>query len=280
VEGGAYTNPYDPDQRVHVLKASYESVDAYARATSRTFKFFLALVIMLWLLSLLDEWREILKFGEFLLMFPGINRGEIGGECVDTDDNPTNGEEGMSYKITGLSTRHRAVLVIVYAIRVIVCSVLTKFGTEFLLVENNYLDLVMNSLALTFILTIDSMLFSLVETDVKDCMAQCKKLEFETNLPSKGCLGYCLKKECWGLFLVPVVSVCIVLYYNMNTKEPVLTALTCACLQEGGDCMESMRYKEGWWMNYWSHILPSATHQIEALRLREMAGETIYTPRF
>merc|ERR1719235_2366632 len=34
VEGGSYTNPYNPDQRVHVLKASYASVSAYQRANS------------------------------------------------------------------------------------------------------------------------------------------------------------------------------------------------------------------------------------------------------
>jgi len=265
VEGGKYTNPFDPDQRVHVLKASYASVDAYARATSRLFKFFLSLIIMLWLLSLLDEWKEIIKFGEFLWMFPSMNRGELGGEIIGSESE----DKDQEFKITSLSTRHRCVLILVYIIRVTVCSALTSFGTKFLLVETSYLDLVMNSLALTFILTIDAMLFSLTESEVKNAMGQCRRMEYDTLLPTKGCLGYCLKKECWGLFLVPVVSIGIVLYYNYSVKEPVMTALGCACLQEGNDCMESMRYKEDWWMEYWSRTLPAAMHQIEALRIRD-----------
>merc|ERR1719456_815924 len=35
VEGGRYQNPYDEKQIVHVLEASYGTVAAYTRATSR-----------------------------------------------------------------------------------------------------------------------------------------------------------------------------------------------------------------------------------------------------
>jgi len=156
--------------------------------------------------------------------------------------------------------------------RVVVICVLTSFGTKFLLTETSYLDLVLNSLALTFILTIDSMLFQLVETDVVNEMQSAKKLGFITRLPTEGFLGYCLKKECWGLFLVPILSVCIVLYFNARDKEPVLTALRCACIQEGDTCLDSMQFQRDWWTNYWSHVLPAAMHQIQALRIAATGG--------
>jgi len=268
-EGGKYTSPFDPSQSVHVLNASYSSVDSYTRATSRLFLFFLSLIIMLWLLALIDEWRELIKFCEFLIVFPGIVPGTQGGDVTEKA-----GEPDPVYRITGLSRKHRAVLWGVFIMRLVVIGVLTQFGTKFLLVETSYLDLVLNSLALTFILTIDSMLFTLVEKDVANEMLECKKLGFTTRLPTEGILGYCLKKECWGLFLVPILSVCIVLYFNARDKEPMLTALSCACNQEGDTCLDSMAYQQEWWSTYWNRVLPSAIHQIEALRFAAMAGNS------
>jgi len=262
VEGGKYTNPYNPDQSVHVLEATYSKVSDYQRATSRLYLFFLCLIIMLWFLALMDEFRELIKFGEFLIAFPGIQPGTDGGEFIHKDAEHAEKE----IKITGLSRKHRAVLIIVYVLRLIVAVMLLLLGTKFLLVETNYLNLVLNSLALTFILEIDSILFTLIERKTDNEMKKCNKLKFRTRLPTEGFAGYCLKKECWGLFLIPVMSVSIVLYFNFRDKEPVLEALRCACIQEGSKCLDSMKFQADWWQNYWSRILPSAMHHIEALR--------------
>lgn len=263
VEGGKYTNPFDDGQSVHILRTSYGSVDSYERATSRLYLFFLSLVIMLWILALIDEVRELIKFGEFLIKFPGVRPGEKGGKIIPADEEKGT-EEG--YVIEGISMGHRIVLVLVYLLRLIVMTILSQFGTLFLLVETDYLNLVLNSLALTFILTIDSMLYAMVEKSVTTELMSAKDLAFHGILPTEGCKGYMLKKECWGLFLVPLLSVFLVLYSNMRSKEPVLVALRCACLQEGQKCIDSMPYQAGWWQQYWTKILPAASHQLEALR--------------
>jgi len=269
-EGGKYTNPYDSSQSVHVLEATYEQVNAYTRATSRLYQFFLILIIMLWLLALIDEWRELIKFGEFLFEFPTLAPGDKGGQIIPAGASDDPEEDDETYRITALSSKHKAVLSFFYVIRLLVCFILTVFGTTFLLDETDYLNLVMNSLALTFILTIDSMLFELMEKDVKDSMENSKPLEFVTKLPTQGWAGYCLKKECWGLFLVPALAIYIVLHYNYQQREPMLTVLRCACTQEGSKCMDSVQYQSGWWKDYWSKVLPAAMHQIEALRLQGM----------
>jgi hypothetical protein len=264
VEGGKYVNPYRDDESVHILRTSYASVSAYERATSRLFLFFLSLVITLWLLSLIDELRELIKFAEFLFVFPRLSPGDKGGSVI-----PANEETGQDtvYVITALSGMHRVVLIVVFFLRVLVFSILSQFGTRFLLVETDFLNLVMNSLALTFILTIDAMLYELVESSVTKELMCAKELEFQTSLPTEGCKGYMLKKECWGLFLVPLLSILIVGIYTFRNKAPVLMALECACLQEGEKCLDSIQYQAGWWFNYWTHDLPGSMHQIEALRL-------------
>jgi len=264
VEGGKYVNPYDPTQNVHVLEAGYAGVSAYQRATSRLFLFFLSLVIMLWLLSLIDEWRELVKMAEFLVTYENVMPRQKGGEVIEA-------EHETVYKNTGITRVHRAILTIVFVVRIMVALVLSQFGTRFLLAETDYLNLVMNSLALTFILTIDTMLFELVENDVKEMLDHCKPLEFQTRLPTSGWMGYLLKKECWGLIMVPILSVTIVLHQNYQSKEPILTVLRCACTQEGAKCLDSSQYLAGWWEDYWGKTLPAAIHQIEALRIADGA---------
>jgi len=272
VEGGSYTNPYDELQSVHILEASYGSVEAYQRATSRLFLFFVSLVIMLWLLSLISELRELIKLAEFLYAFPEADDDDPGGSFVSgaTDD-----KDDVTYKITGIVFAHRVILTIVFLVRILVFNVLSKFGIRFLLAETDYFSIVLNSLALTFILTIDGMLFALVEKDVKDAVLSSKPLEFPTLLPHDGYIGYFLTKECWGLIAIPVLSVCIVLHHNYQIKEPMLTVLRCACTQEGSKCLDSIQYQAGWWSDYWGKTLPAAIHQVEALRLQAQRNEFV-----
>jgi len=182
---------------------------------------------------------------------------------------PTEMVEPTKYRITGLSRAHRAVVTAVFILRVFVCLVLTQFGTRFLLVEMDYLNLVLNSLALTFILTIDNMLYDLLKDHEKEEMDSALDLEFESCLPNSGFWGYALEKECWGLLLAPILSVCLVLWFQVHFKNPVLSILECACLSQGSNCMESMSHQSQWWSSYWSKTLPAVMHQIEALRLSQ-----------
>merc|ERR1719199_1249133 len=100
VEGGKYTNPYDSSQSVHVLEATYASVGAYQRATSSLYTFFLSLIIMLWLLSLIDEWRELLKFLEFLITFPGLTTDDKGGSITQRSEEV---DADITYRVTAIS---------------------------------------------------------------------------------------------------------------------------------------------------------------------------------
>lgn len=205
------------------------------------------------------------------MLFGGLDENRSGGQRIDkevTDPAEDDDEDsGYQYQIWGISTTHRLVLVVIYLMRVLVCIILTTFGTTFLLGEEDYLDLVMNSLALTFILEIDSILFALVERDVSAEMQRCKALTFQSRLPYEGMFGYALKKECWALFLVPILSFMIVTRYTYRNKVPVLMVLQCACTQTGEKCLDSMAYQGHWWDLYWGKVLPQAIHEINALRI-------------
>lgn len=262
-EGTKYVNPFDANQVVNVLKRRFQMADQAEDAASPLFLIFLTLIIMLWLLSVISEWRALLKKLEFLMLFPGIAEDNTTGHISRSASNDGDPEDHPNvYHITGLSPPHRAVLVVVWTLRVGVVLVLTQFGVQFLLVETNYLNLVLNSLALTFILSIDNMLFEMVESSTRAQMKCCKDIKFETRFN-----GYWLKKECWGVFVVPIVAVLIVAQCTYEYKLPIIAALQCACQQEGPQCLDSIQSQVGWWNVYWNHTLPAAMHQIEAMRL-------------
>merc|ERR1719356_1419656 len=103
----------------------------------------------------------------------------------------------------------------------------------------------------------------MVEKDTTKEMERCRDIRFITRLPTEGLPAYCLKKECWGLFLVPIVSVVVVLYQCVRYKVPVLEALTCACVQEGDNCLDAIKHTTFWWKSYWETVLPAAIHQIQ-----------------
>lgn len=274
---GRYANPYNPDEAVSVVRARYHKVEAFERSTTFVYSGFLALIIMLWLVSLLSELRYLITKAEFLMVFPAISEENNGGEIMLSDTSPVRSimddaedpaeQKKAIYKITGISHGHRGLMIFIFTLRVFVAFMLTQFGVRFLLVEQHYLNLVMNSLALTFILTIDNMLYELLPNDEKEEMEDCLELEFETSLPQKGWAGYSLSKECWGLFLAPIVSVGVVGWYVYFYKLPMLNIMYCACNQEGDRCMESAHHQAYWWIDYWRHTLPAAMHQIEALHL-------------
>merc|ERR1719387_2095251 len=105
IDGGKYTNPHNSAQNVHILEATYATVNAYTRATSRLYRFFLSLVIMLWLLALIDEWRELIKFAEFMIAFPGLESGQNGGSVNQLPED-SDSEPDLEYRITAIAKSH------------------------------------------------------------------------------------------------------------------------------------------------------------------------------
>jgi hypothetical protein len=266
---GMVANPYEPSEMLTVMEPSYKNLSAQKTTQDKTFLFFATLILYLFYASLASELRGVIKTVDFLISYPstynaqdrgGIDRGESSG----TDER---------YQILRISPWHRVALTVVAAMRIAVLAIVLSFGTWFLLTEDSHIELVLNAVALSFITCIDEVIYEgFIESTTK------KEIGFDEveRLKYRGYIGRAdgsisgaaLRKDLWGCVLLPAISIVGVLLYAYSIRDPVITALTCACLQEGQHCAEAFENRAAWWQRYWTHTLPAAVHQIEAMRLQ------------
>lgn len=275
---GFVTNPHDPTEFLPVMEPSFSNVSSQERAAHSTFLFFKVLIMYLFYASVVDEVRDLIKTSEFLCRFDGVrdadDRGGIDFEKpTDGEAQAIRGADEQRYEIQRISRKHRAGMIVVVLARFLILFLLMRFGSWFLLNESRYIELVMNALALAFITGIDEMLHAtfLEKTEqADDGYDEVAPISYESMVPhfKTSWIGYMFRKECWGLFLIPCLSIIVVTWNAYFARIPTIDALTCACLQEGAHCAESMVNQEAWWQHYWTRTLPAAIHQIEALRLQ------------
>jgi len=256
--GGLYKNPHHPVDKVYVTAVDYDGLGKHQKADLPEFQFFLFLVLQLWLLALLNEMRELVKMSEFCAVFPAA--GEDGGLEVECSEE----NESESYKIVGLEPNHRKIIVAVVVMRVILVIYLGVVGCIFLIMETGYMDLLMNAVALAFILEIDEILFgAIARATTSEELEACAELEFETTLPDAGCSGWVLHKDFWGIIMFPIIAIALMLSYSLFVTKPNLDALNCGCYQTGKQCHEAQLYNKEWWDFYWSVTLPNAMAKIQ-----------------
>jgi hypothetical protein len=256
---GIYKNPHNDGDRIYVISVAYDALGKFIKADGDTYKCFVFLVLLLWLLALVNELRELIKLGEFCVVFPSC--GPEGGAKLEKD--------GDDEKITieAISSGHRGAVVFLVVMRFGVMIYLGSVGCVFLINETGYMDLLMNAVALSFILEIDEILFGAVATSATQGeLESTNPIEFETKLPTKGCAGWVLQRDFWALVVFPIVAVGLILYHSLYTTKPALTALNCACYQTGDRCSDAQIYGKDWWNNYFSTVLPSVVKQIKALK--------------
>jgi hypothetical protein len=271
----AATNPRDPSEQLPIMYPSFSNLSLNEQASASLFLMFKILLMYLFYTSLADEARDLIGFCEFLSRFPGLKHQDDIGGYETSEKEQAEGQK--RYKITGLAFTHRACMWFLFILRVLIFLVLVKFGSWFLLTESRYIELVLNALALNFITGIDEVMYSTFLLESSDeqyhGLDDVERIRHPSIIPgSSHWFGYTFKKEFWGLVIIPLAAIGAVLWNNHFVRQPIIEALTCTCLQQGDHCAESMVLQKDWWQQYWTHTLPAAIHQIEALRLQAMGG--------
>lgn len=259
--GGLYRNPHHPVDKVYVTAVDYDGLGKHMKADEPTYMFFLFLVLQLWLLALLNEMRELVKLSEFCAVYPAA--GEDGGLEVTKSEE----DDSESYAITGLDPTHRQVIIFVVVLRVILVVYLGVVGCIFLIMETGYMDLLMNAVALAFILEIDEILYgAIARAETSEELEAVAEFEFETRLPSEGLAGWVLHKDFWGIIMFPLIAVGLLVSYSLFVTKPNLDALNCGCYQTGKQCHEAQLYNKQWWDSYWTAVLPDAIDKIQGFK--------------
>eukprot|EP00927_Polykrikos_kofoidii_P054068 TRINITY_DN48553_c0_g1_i1.p1 TRINITY_DN48553_c0_g1~~TRINITY_DN48553_c0_g1_i1.p1 ORF type:complete len:647 (+),score=68.72 TRINITY_DN48553_c0_g1_i1:59-1999(+) len=256
IGGPIYQNPHNADDEMYIAKATYSQVTTVAAATEPTFLLFQCCVILIWMVSTCPEIYDLIVLTQFLLKFPSCDGVNDTGLIVS--------KEEQDIQILAIVTPHRVIIAVSVFIRLFLVLYILHIGMIFLLSDTDYLNMLLNAVALVFVFEIDELLYNALgrETTQID-IDNTRPIEFECITEKYPKMARLLDKDFWGVVILPIVVVMFVAWQAVFISIPMKDALQCACLQTGDHCKEAETFNKAWYNNYWSTTFRSA---VESLR--------------
>lgn len=208
-----------------------------------TYVTFLLLVLVIWWLTVLEECRKVLAWWMAIIRIPCKPNSEL--ICQWPGRTTQNTEEG---KITVSSIDIPSKLFILFVInlpRTIIVVALSFIGTDFLIVADSYFDLILNSVALSFLTDIDDYIVAgVASARDQDALDQLQPVEGEHEC-CFGCVDLLNHQTSIFLLLgvIAVVSTTSLHAYIMPWgKVDLASAYECLCHIEGSDCIAAQLF--------------------------------------
>eukprot|EP00932_Pfiesteria_piscicida_P001660 SRR837773.11610.p2 GENE.SRR837773.11610~~SRR837773.11610.p2 ORF type:complete len:448 (-),score=128.00 SRR837773.11610:55-1209(-) len=249
-----------------MLTVSYDAVKAYNRAGHlNLFVVFKTIIIGIYLLAMLGECKSIFTVVWWIQRFPVLEAS------APSDADAEKGDEEEA-AISGITPGHRATMVGLTAIRLVMLFVLTWVGLMFLLKDTDYIDLLLNALGLIVVVELTENVYTyLLSPELREEVEEIGELP----VPSTG--GYFEKHPAARDMVVFAVFICatiIVMVANHAAiVEPLTSALECACLSQGPHCFEANRFSKPFWDDYWTKAVPQVFEDLEKLKAQQLRAD-------
>jgi len=226
------TDPY------YIVAHRYEQADKYnPRVDSRSilsasYINFLLFILIIWWLIVIKEVRACLAWWGTIWNIDGSTTLITGGKA----DNP-------EITITAIRFVEKLFIGINIVLpRTLIILSLAYIGTDFLIIADDYADLILNSVALGFLVDVDDMLFAaVVSEEDKDAINNLQDIEAE---PTDCCAHYCclaISAHTWFTLVLFVLAMALaqvgMAYGFPHGKEDLSSAFECICHVEGPKCM-------------------------------------------
>lgn len=263
-----YTHP------VSGAEKSFLSVDYEARIQAEAeqapdFKVFKAIIVMVWIMSMVYELKRLCMIYTWLIRMPGAKY------CQDNDlpfceDRAGKGEKdpAFRFKLNGIRPAHRSFMFAVTTLRLIMLSVLTVVGLSLLLHSPDCMTLLFDAISLVFILDLASIMAKYVlRQPVREQTTQVEPIEVQLFGPSALTRRQSVMDMGWFAFVV-IAAIGVASYYYMATVIPLDDALTCTCLSTGDNCIEAQKFNYDFWYNYWRVDTPKIFEDVDAMKSR------------
>lgn len=221
------------DGRDSVTIHRYEQAERYEDLVcGPQFGSFLLLVLVIWGLTILAEVRESCNALMTTIYLPG------GRTTVDR----------TKHKITIRSMSacvKLSILLLIMLPRIVICFLLAYIGTEFLVVTDNYSDLILNCVALGFLIEIDEAIFSGLATEAEK--RDLEKLEnIEADIAHRNHLSECHLHHSTLCYMVGVIFLAVFIggysYFHHFGKKDLMLGYQCLCHAEGDHCVASQLF--------------------------------------
>jgi len=244
-----------------MLVVDYDAREDYARAgESSMFMLYKTVIISVYLLVMLGELKDILLIGTWAAHYPALSEAE------DRRTEQAESGEEENNMIKGITFGHRVIIFGFLVLRFVMLVVLSWVGLLFLLKDTDYVNLLLNSLALVVIVEIiENMYVYLISPELREAVESLEPMEVRPK-GSAILLTPPAVRDVIGIVLFVVAVIVIMALNQFLIVVPLSNALECACLSQGENCFEAKAFSNDFWRNYWKHDVPSVFGDLAALR--------------
>jgi len=221
---------YERNRGPFSLSSMFTGSFSLGSITDRPYLIFECLMLVIWWLAILAEILKVVKWITVIVIIPSEQ------SLVETDS-----KDDSTISITSLSCKLKAVILTFIMIPRFACSVaLAYIGSDFLLGSDDYGTLILNGVALAFILEIDEMLFhALAGQNAKEFVANSKvDCVYKFSIP---CLNDLINLPAPPFGLVFVASMVAFqmqrAFLSPTGKFAMASAYSCLCHAAGPDCL-------------------------------------------
>jgi len=241
------------------LQVDYDARQAYETTKTSLFRTFLFIVLSLWALSMVYNFRQISIVCVWVMIFPSSKEAAKTGEPVAYL------EDEETYEIRGIDPGHRVMVGLITAVRMAMLFTLAGIGFCMLLKCTSYMDLIMDAVSLVFILEIAGILYTqTLRPQIRDQTESLKPMVLRLS-PTWLNRRPAVKDLLWlaGVFVLVIV---VIWYHYVSTINPMYKALECSCIGVGENCREASQFSHEFWYNYWSVETPKVFEDVSVLR--------------
>jgi len=251
-----YTDPSDNSFK-SLLTVDYQARQDYETARTNVFRSYKYCIVFIWLLLIVSRLREVGKAMAWVHSLPTTVNEEQ--EAIDS-------ARGDVDHVRYMSNTHRFSLYTMVFLRMFLLLVLLYVGLNFLGRQTAYIDLLLDGVALMFIVEVAEILYGrILREDVKTTWQAREPMEIPDEAKFSRLVSRPDIEDVVFLVFVAVATLLFMVYHNKTMVEPVYQSLQCACLGEGDNCAEATKFSREFWSNYWSKDVPGSITAIQSL---------------
>lgn len=258
-----FTNPGMTNSTKSLLSVDYEARQEFEKSKTVLFQTYKTIIISLWFLAMLMEFKDQTIIFTWVMRFP--DAAEFGDEAVMEKINPENPEEA-TYTIQGITSTHRMCVGLLTLARFFMSATLTCVGVSFLMKQTDYIDLLLDALALIFIVEVAEVLY--VQVLRPEVRAQTENLE-PMHVPMYG-IDWLNRRpsivDIIQLSAIVFITICWMTHYYYSILDPIFDALECTCIGVGKNCREAKTFNYDFWHKYWKEDVPAVFAALDELK--------------
>jgi len=253
-----------------LLEVDYAQRRKYENARTPVFQVYKGIIVGVWILLIVSQLRGVFKILSWVLMIPG----EDALSSRSTEEPNSHRSQGGTHKkkkhagepISGIDMMHRVTLMAVTLLRVFMLCVLMYVGLMFLARQTGYINLIMDGIALIFIIEVAEILYARVlRQEVRAKWEEHDPL-WHTPFGGRWMKQRPAVADIFWLLVVLGATVGFIVHLKATLVQPLYEALDCTCLSHGETCRESSAFDFDFWTQYWRFDVPKTLESIEALR--------------